>query len=63
MERNILPLGLGMALAQNEAAMHSFESMTEAQKLAIIDRTHSVNSRDEMQRLVASLASDAPSVL
>ena len=29
-----LPLGFGMALAQNEAAMHVFEAMTDAEKQA-----------------------------
>ena len=30
-----LPLGFGMALAQNEAAMHVFEAMTDAEKQAV----------------------------
>lgn len=51
-----LPLGFGMALAQNEAAMHQFESMSEAEKAALLQRTHSVRSKAEMQQLVASLA-------
>ena len=51
-----LPLGFGMALAQNEQAMHAFEAMTEAQKRAIIEQTHAVTSRREMQQLVPELA-------
>ena len=50
-----LPLGFGMALAQNEAAMHKFESMTEAEKAGIVERTHSVRSKQEMRQLVSSL--------
>ena len=50
-----LPLGFGMALAQNEQAMHAFEAMTEAQKRAIIEQTHTVTSRREMQQLVSGL--------
>ena len=50
-----LPMGFGMALAQNEAAMKQFESLSEAQKQAVIQRTHSVNSKQEMRQLVASL--------
>ena len=50
-----LPLGLGMALAQNETAMQRFESMTEAEKIAVIQRTHSVSSKQEMRQLVDSL--------
>lgn len=50
-----LPLGFGMALAQNEAAMRQFEALSETEKQAVIQRTHSVNSKREMQRLVDSL--------
>ena len=52
-----LPLGFGMALAQNEQAMHAFEAMTEAQKRAIIEQTHTVTSHREMQQLVSGLVS------
>lgn len=50
-----LPLGFGMALAQNEAAMQKFEGMTEAEKQAFLQQTHNVRSKAEMQQLVASL--------
>ena len=50
-----LPLGLGMALAQNEEAMKKFELLSENEKRALIERTHSVNSKSEMDRLVNSL--------
>ena len=56
MDRNMLPLGLGMALAQNEAAMKQFESMTEPEKQAVLQRAHGVRSKQEMQRLVSSLS-------
>lgn len=52
-----LPLGFGMALAQNEAAMKKFEALSESEKRAIIDKTHTVNSKKEMQALVNSLTS------
>ena len=55
MEKTELPLGLGMALAQNEAAMQKFEGMTEAEKQAFLQRTHNVRSKAEMQQFVASL--------
>ena len=55
MDRNMLPLGLGMALAQNEAAMKRFETMTEPEKQALIQRTHQVKSKREMQQLVNQL--------
>ena len=50
-----LPMGFSMALAQNEAAMKQFESLSEAEKQAVIQRTHSVTSKQEMRQLVASL--------
>lgn len=55
MDSTGLPLGLGMALAQNEPAMRAFESLSEADKKALIQQTHAVSSKREMQRLVASL--------
>lgn len=50
-----LPLGFGMALAQNENAMQRFEALSDAEKQAIIERTHNVGSKREMQQLVDSL--------
>lgn len=58
MEPMELPLGFGMALAQNEKAMRAFEAMTDAQKQAVIQRTHSVSSRREMRQLVAELITE-----
>ncbi|MGN0478319.1 MAG: hypothetical protein ACI4GO_02685 [Hominenteromicrobium sp.] len=56
MEKLELPLGFGMALAQNEPAMKQFESMTEAEKRAVLERAHSVRSKNEMRQLVAELS-------
>jgi hypothetical protein len=50
-----LPLGFGMALAQNELAMQRFEALSEAEKQSVIQQTHSVTSKREMQQLVDSL--------
>ncbi len=50
-----LPLGLGMALAQNEQAMAKFESLSDQEKEAVVQRTHSVTSKQEMNELVNSL--------
>lgn len=55
MDKIELPLGFGMALAQNEAAMRAFEAMPEAEKRAVLQKTHSVTSRGEMRRLVDDL--------
>lgn len=59
MRETELPLGFGMALAQNEAAMHAFETMTPEQKQAVIQKTHTVMSKAEMRRLVDSLTQGA----
>ena len=56
MEKLELPLGLGMALAQNEAAMKQFEALSEAEKKSFTERAHTVRSKQEMRRLVAGLA-------
>lgn len=50
-----LPLGFGMALAQNEQAMKNFENLSSDEKQAIIDKTHNVKSKKEMKSLVNSL--------
>lgn len=52
-----LPLGFGMALAQNEAAMQQFESMTDSEKQALLQQARGVNSKREMQHLVAGIVS------
>lgn len=52
-----LPLGFGMALAQNEEAMKKFETLSDVEKKTIINKTHTVNSKREMKALVNSLIS------
>ncbi len=51
-----VPIGFGMALAQNEAAMMRYAHMSEPQKQDILDRAHNVRSEMEMYTLVADLA-------
>lgn len=51
-----VPIGFGMALAQNEAAMMRYAHLDEAQKQDILNRAHNVRSEQEMYALVASLA-------
>lgn len=55
-----MPMGLGMALAQNRAAMEAFAAMTPAAQQAVIEHTHQVHSKQEMQAYVASLVSGRP---
>ena len=50
-----MPEGLGMALAQNLEAMNRFASLPRAQQQRIIERTHSIRSKEEMQAFVRAL--------
>ena len=56
-----VPMGLGMALAQNVEAMQAFSAMEPAKQRAIIDRTHTIGSKKEMQAYVRSLVEQPPS--
>lgn len=51
-----VPLGFGMALAQNTAAMNRYAHLTETQKQDVLNKAHNVRSEKEMYSLVASLA-------
>ena len=57
MERNEMPEGFMMALAQDPEAMQKFAALSEEKKKEIIAGTHSVRSKDEMHRYVHELAS------
>ena len=54
-----LPIGFGMALAQNETAVNAYAVMTKEQKNAVLARAHNVRSEQEMQQLVQSIAMQA----
>ena len=51
-----VPIGFGLALSANTAAMNRYSHLTEAQRQDILDRAHNVRSENEMYALVASLA-------
>ena len=51
-----VPIGFGMALAQNEAAMIRYSQLTGREKKNILNRAHSARSQEEMYSLVANLA-------
>lgn len=51
-----VPIGFGLALSANTAAMNRYARLTEAQKQDILSRAHHVCSEKEMYALVASLA-------
>ena len=51
-----LPVGFGMALAQNQTALRKYEALTEVEKKTLMNRIHGVQSKAEMRQLVAELA-------
>ena len=51
-----VPIGFGMALAQNAAAMNHYAHLSEDQKQDILNKAHNVRSEQDMYTLVASLA-------
>ena len=50
-----MPLGLGMALAQNLEAMNYFASLPKEEQKSVIEHTHSISSKREMREYVSSL--------
>ena len=51
-----VPIGFGLALSANTAAMNRYAQMTESQKQEILNKAHNVCSEKEMYSLVAALA-------
>ena len=51
-----VPIGFGMALSSNTAAMNRYAHLSESQKQDILDKAHNVRSEKEMYSLVADLA-------
>lgn len=50
-----LPLGFGIALAKNSDAMRYFAGLTPAEQAKIIEGTHKVGSKKEMEAYVNGL--------
>lgn len=59
MDKNLtnseIPLGLGMAFAQNTAAMERFAAMSTAQKEEVIRMAQNIGSKAEMTDFVQKL--------
>lgn len=51
-----VPIGFGLALSGNTAAMNRYAHLSESQKQDILNKAHNVHSEEEMYSLVASLA-------
>ena len=51
-----VPIGFGLALSANTAAMNHYAHLSEDQKKEVLDKAHNVQSEMEMYDLVAGLA-------
>lgn len=51
-----VPVGFGLALSTNTAAMNHYAHLSESQKQDILNKAHNVRSEAEMYSLVANLA-------
>ena len=51
-----VPVGFGLALSANTAAMNRYAHLSESQKRDILNKAHNVHSEEEMYALVATLA-------
>lgn len=50
-----LPLGFGMSLTRNEAALSGYAALTEAEKEKVIMRCKGARTKEQMQKIVDSL--------
>ena len=51
-----VPIGFGMALAQNYDAMAAYAAMPDDQKQVILNKAHNARSEEEMHRIVNGIA-------
>lgn len=54
-----VPIGFGMALAQNEKAVNAYAMMTKEQKQTILEKAHKARSEGEMRQIVSAIAAEA----
>jgi len=50
-----MPIGFGLSLAANAKSMEAFSKMSDAQKTAAVEKSRTMQTRDEMERFVNSL--------
>lgn len=51
-----VPIGFGLALSSNTAAMNHYAHLSEEQKQNVLNKAHNVRTEMEMYTLVANLA-------
>lgn len=54
-----VPIGFGMALAQNEKAVNAYAMMTKEEKNAILAKAHNAKISEEMAQIVSAIAAEA----
>ena len=54
-----VPIGFGLSLAMNEAAMEHYSRMTETERRSWLSRAGQVQSKAEMERLVSQIGESA----
>ena len=59
MDFSSVPIGFGMALAQNEKAVNAYAMMTKEQKNAVLAKAHAARTRAEMEQLISAIAADS----
>lgn len=55
-----VPIGFGLALSSNTAAMNHYAHLPEEKKQEVLNKAHNIRSEMEMYTLVASLANGFP---
>ena len=50
-----VPMGLGMALMKDPAALEWFSGLSGQAQQAVIERTHSIRSKEEMAAFVGQM--------
>lgn len=54
-KENELPLGFSIALAKNNSAMEYFSTLTPAHRREVLAHTHTIRSKEEMEKFVDNL--------
>jgi hypothetical protein len=57
MDNQDLPMGFGVALLQNQEAAQYFETLTAQERALIVEKTHAIQSKQEMKQFVSNLKS------
>ncbi len=58
MDYTEIPLGLAMAMAMRPEIMQKFTNLTETQKQQVINGTHSLKSKSEMEKYAEKILTE-----